>query len=370
MSNVSTLSRPESESKYQTTWLIDGMLPIGHKGMIACPVGSCKTTLLSWIAVCAALGKPVFGMKTQQGAVLMIDEETPTQTLEKKLYRFCLGFDLEGRYKIPNLVVRSMRDFRFGRQNTEVMEVIKSSKPVLITIDSVIACLPSGRQGRGENNAETGIAMRDDLNRMLDASPDSAILIAAHSGKPAMYYDIEDYREAPMQQLVSGHTSIVGQACDTGYGIMKISEHPKPLCFAIVPKARRDAIFMNETYVEMKELDYGKGWARLEQIAPVPTPPSRAAVDLCSIFLNKPKEKEEVEAQGIRQKASALYTPTEIRLGLDQLRRRKVIVTTKDNFTFKLNPNLKAEADLEYFDQLCQSSLANSDTYSVSEQFI
>ena len=90
MSNVATLSRPESESKNQTTWLIDGMLPIGHKGMIACPVGSCKTTLLSWIAVCVALGKPVFGMMPQQGAVLMIDEETPTQTLEKKLYRFCL----------------------------------------------------------------------------------------------------------------------------------------------------------------------------------------------------------------------------------------------------------------------------------------
>jgi len=230
------------------------------------------------------------------------------------------------------------------------MEQIERLKPVLITIDSVIACLPSGRQGRGENNAETGIAMRDDLNRILAASPDSAILITAHSGKPVMYYDIEDYREAPMQALVSGHTSIVGQACDTGYGVMKISEPPEPLRFAIVPKARRDAIPMGEIFVEMKEKTYGEGWAKLERIAPVPVPPSRAAVDLYSVFQSK--DGEELTAQTIRNKASALYTLEDIRLGLDQLRRRQVIVTTQDHFTFKLNPKPGQEADTQYIDQL------------------
>ena len=110
---------------------------------------------------------------------------------------------------------------------------------------------------------------------------------------------------------------------------------------------------MGEIFIEMKEEEYGKGWARLEQIAPVPTPPSRAAIDLSSIFLNS--KKNEIEAKEIKQTASALYASSEIRLGLDQLLRRRVIVATKDNFTFKLNPGLEKDADKQYVDQLLSS---------------
>ena len=333
-------------------WLIEGMLPEGHKGMIASPEGGCKTTLLAWIAICVASGVPVFDMSVKQGIVVMIDEETPTESLERRLHRFSQDLGLKGRHEIPNLKVFSRRGFRFARQNSDIMEIVKKIKPVLITIDTLLACLPSGRQGLEENNSKTGIAIRDDLDKILGASSSSAILIAAHSAKPILNYEIEDYRKAEMSELVRGHGSITGEACDTGYGLLKISKRPV-LRFAIVPKPRREAIPMSEIFVEMKEPDYGKGWARLEQIAPVPTPSSRAAIDLFSIFINT--KKPEIEAKEIKQTASAIYTPSEIRLGLDQLIRRKVIVTTKDNFTFKLNPSLEEQADEQYVDQLLDS---------------
>ncbi len=101
-------------------WVIEGMLPKGHKGMGAGLEGVSKTTLLAWTAICVALGEFMFGMPVKQGAVLMIDEETPTETLERKLHRFCLGFGLKGRHEIPNLDVLSKTGFRFARKNTDI----------------------------------------------------------------------------------------------------------------------------------------------------------------------------------------------------------------------------------------------------------
>lgn len=334
----------------QTDWLIEDMLPAGHRGMIANVEGGGKTTLLCWIALCIATGKELFGKHVTAGPVLMIDEETPTQSLEKKLYRFCLGLGLENRSNLAHLQVMSKEHFRFARKDTKHMDFIKGFQPKLITIDTLLACLPSGRQGKGENNAETGTAVRDDLSQMLELSPGCSILLAAHSNKPVMNWEIEDYREVEMQALVRGHGSIVGEACDTGYGLLKLSA--QPLRLALVTKPRREAIPLEQLFIEMKEQEYGKGWARLEKIPPIPTPPSPVAVDISSIFLMH-EDGKPVTAQTIKGKASALYTPGELRQGLEQLRRRKVITPTTDRFTFELNPKDK-EIDQKYLDQLLE----------------
>lgn len=339
---------PQTENaKQEREWLINGMLPLGHKGMIGCPEGSCKTTLECWLALCVATGHDVFGMRTRQGSVLMIDEETPVGDLENKIHRFCLGLGLKSRQDIPNLHVLSMSGYRFDRANMEALALIKELKPALITIDSLLACLPSGRQGLEENNAKIGIAIRDDLNKIIATSPNTSIILAAHSQKPVMYFDVEDYQDKDMQAMVRGHGSIVGEACDTGFGIKKLSAKPT-LRFVIIPQPRRAAIAMDTTYVEMKEEAYGKGQATLEKISPFPAPPSETAIALFTLFSNNGNT---VSSRQIKEKASGIYAPVDIRLGLTQLKRRKVIVTEGDHFTFKLNPNLK-EADKQYLEQL------------------
>jgi len=329
-------------------WRVEGMLRKGHRCLLSTLEGGCKTLLGCWIAVCIASGKPVFGMKVTPGNVLMIDEETPPETLNRRLVRFCLGLGIK-REDMPNLVVMSMTGFRFGRSNADIIKSVKSMQPALITIDSTIACLPGGRQGKGENNAETGIAIRDNLNEMLHLSPDSTILTTAHSGKTRVgNFDIEDYRVASMVDLVRGHGSIVGQACDSGFALMKISEYPYPTRFVIFAKPRRDAIPMAETYVELFEESYGNGWARLSATAPISPPPSKITKALFSLM----NPNIEIQAKQFRNTASTLYTPSETRLGIEQLLRRGIIITTKDHFTFMINPKLTTEADQQYLKQL------------------
>ena len=228
--------------------------------------------------------------------------------------------------------------------------LIKKMQPSLMTVDTLLACLPSGREGKGENNAETGIAIRDNLNKILSVSPKTSVLMAAHSGKPVMHFGLKEYRKVEMQALVRGHGSIVGEACDTGYGLKKISEYPLPLRFVLVPKPRRGAIPIKDIYVQMEKKEYGQGEAKLKRIDPVHIPPSQAAIDIFSVFING--KDTDTSAQTIKGKASGLYTPSDIRLGLEQLIRNRVIVTTQDNFTFKLNPRERKEADSTYVDQL------------------
>jgi AAA domain len=339
----------DTKTSTSVSWLVKDLLPEGHKCMIATLEGGCKTFMLCWAAVCVASGNPMFGFDTKKGNVLMIDEETTPNTIHRRLNRFCQGIGLKGIEDLPNLIVKPMGGFRFARANSEILKLIEDLKPALITIDSVLACLPGGRQGMGENSAETGIAIRDDLNKMLQVSPSSTILIAAHSAKTTVsQFDIEEYREAEMTSLVRGHGSIVGQACDTGFGLLKISEKPSPTRFVIIPKPRREAIPSPEIFVELTEESYGNGWARLVKIAPVPIPPSQVAVDIFTLF----KNEVTWSASQIKGKASGKYAAAEIRQGIEQLLRRQVIVTSSDNFTFDLNPDIERKADSEYLKKL------------------
>jgi len=182
------------------------------------------------------------------GPVLIVDEETPKSSLEDQLNRFSQGIGV-GDYSQLSITVYHMEGFRFGRKSelNKLLDVVRALQPTLITMDSLIAMIPGGRQGFGETNSETGIAMRDDLNQILNACPNCNILLAAHCGKPLAEWSVEQFDKAEMQTLVRGHGALVGEVCDTGFALKKLNE--RPLQFAIITKARRAAVEMSSKVV-------------------------------------------------------------------------------------------------------------------------
>lgn len=328
-------------------WVIEQFLPEGHKGMVTSPEGSFKTTLLTALAIHVASGQPFLGMNVQQGGVLMIDEETPTNSLERKLNGFAMFFGYQNGYRELPITLLSFSGFRFERKTEldRILKIIQKEQPKLITIDSVIACLPSGRQRSSENDSGTGVTIRDDLNKILATSPGSSIMIAAHSGKIVQLWEVEDYRDAEMQTMVRGSGSIVGEGCDTGFVIKKIQERPFSI-FVLMSKPRREMIEFREKYIVLLE---SENTLCLEDIPPIPTPPSDTAIDLYSVFRNA-QLGFEINMEVIRRKVSGLYTPADMRLGLKQLIRKGVLKTTKDHFTFIKNS--EAGADQNYLKQL------------------
>jgi hypothetical protein len=47
-----------TQSGVEGSWLVDGMLRIGHRCLVSTLEGGCKTLLVCWIAVCVANGFP------------------------------------------------------------------------------------------------------------------------------------------------------------------------------------------------------------------------------------------------------------------------------------------------------------------------
>lgn len=332
-----------------------------HKNMLGSGEGGHKTQTCGQLAVCVAAGMQFLGMDVAQGSVMIVDEETLWEDLDFLLNRFALGLGYRDWRELP-IVVKSKQGFRFNRR-TELDRLIRELRqlqpePTLLCIDSVLACLPSGRQGLEENNSTLGIAIRDDLDSILQAFPNMGIMITAHFRKSTGDLTYKEVKDSSMQGLVRGHGSIVGEGCDTGFAVFNISQtigsdDTTPTRFVIIPKARRRAVPMGEIYVELREQAYGEGWARLERIPPVVIPPSKVALAVASLLSGSP-----ISQQDINRRA-ALYSRKEKLGAIEELLEHKVIVPGRDPLTYKLNPRRRTEADREYLGML-REGVSNS----------
>ena len=338
-------------------WLAEDWIPMGHRCMDTAPEGSFKTMMGCWIAVCIAAGYPLFGHPVFQGPVLIVDEETPQTSLDNHLDRFSRGIGL--KYKNLPIHRMSMQEFRFGRK-TEIDKLLKTIariEPVFIRLDSLLAMLPSGRQGIVENDSHLGEIVRDDLNKILHSNPNCSILLSAHSKKFASELSPGEAGEYEMVALVRGHGSIVGQGCDTGYIVSKISEYPEPTRFCITVKVRRQAIpaGTKTIYVELEEEEYGKGWARLKEISDIDLPPSSLAKIVYPTFLDMNRATGsyfELKASKIVQ-TCAFLPKAGCRAGVKELLNRRVIMRSKlASHTYKLNPDRFKECELNYLVEL------------------
>lgn len=337
-------------------WLIDGWFPFGHRIMDTACEGSFKTQVGCWIACCIAAGKPVFGMDVCQGPAVIIDEETPVNSLDKIINRFCLGLGVD--FKKIDLYRFSFTGFRFGKKAelAKIIDLIKTVKPVFIRMDSLLAMIPNDKINFNENSSNLGELVRDDLTAIMEASGNKcAIMLAAHSKKMVAKMTLEELKESEMTSLVRGHGSIVGEGCDTGLVIHKETEYPDPTKISVITKVRRTGIpaSKNVILVEMKEEEYaGDGWARLERIDNSLIPPTDDACSLYKFFNQSAPGGGSVQrSSGEIVKQCALLTKTECRKATQELFSRKVIINGILPQTYILNPNLD-EIDDYYLDVL------------------
>ena len=334
----------------ESEWFVKDWYPMGHRMMDTAVEGNCKTMLGCWLAVCTATGQPFLGQEIQQGSVIIVDEETPAATLKDKISRFARSFGYLDRHELP-ITIESMKGFRFGRKTAMdwLLKVINRNEdpPMLLRMDSVIAMMPGFRQGMSENDSSLGIALKDDLDKLLLFVKN--ISISAHAKKIVCEMLPKQMRSLDMQAIVRGHGSIVGEAADSGIVIKKISEYPDPTRFVLITKARRKAIPMSaqDVFVELEEEKYGTGWAKLKRIEPIALPPTKMARDIYQFFNNG----NSVSAEYMVRKA-ALYTKNEVKNAVEELMERKVLVAMQQAFEYSLNPNKEQECENHYLQKL------------------
>jgi hypothetical protein len=303
-----------------------------------------------WMAVCVAAGLPVFGHRTYQGPVLMVDEETPKASLEYHLDRFCQGLGVK-RKNLP-IYVKSMTGFRFDRRTMmkELIDLVDLIEPVFIRMDSLLAMMPSGRQRLSENSDGLGEIVRDDLNQLLRGK--CSILLSAHSKKYIAELPLDELAKMEMQSIVRGHSSIVGEGCDTGYIVKKISEHPDPTIFCILTKVRRQSIPAGHIkYIEMVEETYGKGWARLDEIPPAKMPPTEWAKEMYKLFKVPDNRGNYTHNSSWVRRTCAFTTAKECKRGVMELLDRHVLTEVGPQH-YELNQKRGSQCDPDYLRKL------------------
>lgn len=70
------------------TWLVNGLIPNEDLVIVGAKPGIGKSFFIEQLAVSVAYGKPFMGQDVDAGNVLIIDEDTPTNTLLRRLKKF------------------------------------------------------------------------------------------------------------------------------------------------------------------------------------------------------------------------------------------------------------------------------------------
>lgn len=353
------MTKKDLQPDIEKDWLIYRWFPRGHRIVVAGSAGSSKTWITLWIAVCIAAGEKVFGLPALQGPVLIVDEDTTTDVLEERLNRYVRYFGYMEYQDLP-IYILSHEGIKWHPTSTLLHDTIKAVHPVYISFESYVAMMPGeGLKGCDENSANSGRMAGKELLRAMKHC-DSTVSLTAHTTKGfeklGLSLEEMDDSNVQMQTLVAGSVNLVGQACDTGLYIHKISEKPKPLRFAIITKARRSAIPSGSIkYIEVKEDSYGGDIAWLEQISPLSLSPSDEAKKIFKLMSNGTNfcnnKWHPVKSSKITREAT-LVGKTELNKGIRELLNHKVILESDVPYSWIMNKIYPYECDPIYLKEL------------------
>jgi hypothetical protein len=333
-------------------WIINDWYPAGDRIETIAPEGSFKTTWGAYKAVCISSGNDCLGHRVKQGAVVIVDNETPKASLENHLNRFSEYFGFKAYTELP-IFIYPRRDFVFDRKTEldKLTDFISKKHPVCIILDSLLSMLPLGTQRNlNENSSNLGGVLGRDLAKILSATADAVTDLNVHTKKSVGDYDISQITQSHVQSLVRGHSSIVGQGADSCLILKKISEHPAPTRFCIITRSRRTALPMDSkiTYVEMKEQSFGHGAANLQEIDPMGLPPSKEAKQVYLLL----RAAIGAVVTKVMVRELALLTKVQVSQALDELVKHKAVIELQAGLSYQLNPNIQIECNKDYLHEL------------------
>lgn len=162
-------------------WLVDGLLTAGSVNIVSGAAGSKKTYAMLDLAVCIAAGKEWLGeKKTKQGAVLIVDEESGTKRLMRRLAQVQRGHLIEhDKIDLPLFFV-SLAAFNVGLADdiTALQLLVQEHDIQLVIIDALVDVMP----GKDENKASDTQAIFQQL-RILSDLYNVAFIVIHHLNK-------------------------------------------------------------------------------------------------------------------------------------------------------------------------------------------
>lgn len=119
-------------------YIVEGLIPAGRITSLFADGGTGKSYLALYVAVCVALGRPIFNRAVIQGPVLFVDAELDAEEFVRRSYEVARGLDLERPPEglFYHRIAGSLAD---PLVMADVEAVVEKVTPVLVVLDSVMA---------------------------------------------------------------------------------------------------------------------------------------------------------------------------------------------------------------------------------------
>lgn len=347
------------------SWLVDGLIPSGHTVLTLGKPHNGKSWFTNQLAVSIASGDKFCGLGTTPSTVILIDEDSPSDTLLHRMKRLAkgsgTGHELEtlpihmfahgekivvdstvSTKGIPNKeIMRS--DFSLGNNihrewlKSYASNLVTKRRNVVIIIDSLLRVLP-GQNLNLTNSAMFAAACWHDLK-----VPGVTLIIVHHmSLKRQDKFGVDEALEFDPSHLAMGNTMLVAN-CDTMLIIHRVPSTAKTE-FIVKPFERREKIPVGAFSCELTE-DKELTYARLEMLGEPTRLPSDAAKMLFPMFFNDDDERDGMTVAQVMKRTGRALSEKDVRDALKELEREEVLTRGKEKhnrFVYRINPQFES----------------------------
>lgn len=325
----------------ETKWLVNGLIPQEHAILLLGRPHRGKSWLTEQLAVCVASGTPFLEeFEVAQKSVILIDEDSPTDVLKRRLRRLAKGIDKD----IKDLPISISSLDGFILWNTTDMAIligkIKERHNPLVIID----CLEKVMMGQKLDRTDAATKATSLWNELKVAG--ATVIIIHHMSLKKEVIDINQDTTA----LGLGNTMLVA-GCDTALCIFSTPTGRTE--FTVKPEERRIKLKVNHPFGVILKEDKQKTWARLAISEEAVKIPSANVAHLFPLFLDG--EERTVKAISLNIKGD--LSDNEIRDSLHELESENVLTRGREAhncYIYKLNPDFSNSNSLttSYWDAL------------------
>jgi len=214
----------------ETQWVVDGLIPVGHLCLLLAQAGVGKSLVVEDLAVHIVFDMPFCSMATVASNVLLIDQDTPTDILTKRLTKFGKGMKSEQKHR---LFVESMNQYSLS--NESLVRVINNHPSAKVVI---IDCLHSICDKLNPNHtSDMGILAKLKQKCLVDGRT----IILNHHISEKINYTVDELMVGNTHSLAMGNSAIIQQA-DTYYIVGAEAENGLTNKVYVRPVAKRVAI--------------------------------------------------------------------------------------------------------------------------------
>lgn len=311
--------------------LVDGLILQGHTILLGGFQGSAKSWFAEGLAVCVSYGEPFLGLKTTEGKVILIDQDSPIDVLSERLERLARGLGRDPN--CPNLTAYGQEGFSLDSDLwiAKIRKEVKESNVSLIILDALISSL--GKYSLND--------MTEPRQRWGKMKLGATLVIVHHLGKKGERVEVS-FADALLGSIIPMI------ATDTAY-----SFRGKAWPFNVKEEKQKHTLKVKDFSIDLLE-DEAKTWAKLE-IGPPKVELTETQRLIMPLFY---EEKGKLTVKAVDDTLAGDAGINKIRDALHELEHLGVLIKGKqphNRYTYRMAPGVRIVEDGILFEPKSQT---------------